>query len=952
MEKTYNPSAIEQKNYQNWEEKGYFKPHGDTTQDSYCVMIPPPNVTGSLHMGHAFQDTIMDTLIRYQRMQGKNTLWQMGTDHAGIATQMVVERKLLAETGETRKDLGRESFIDKIWEWKAESGGNISKQLRRLGTSVDWDRERFTMDKGLSHAVKEVFVNLYNDDLIYRGKRLVNWDPKLHTAISDLEVENKDVKGSMWHFRYPLADGAKTAEGKDYLVVATTRPETMLGDTAVAVNPEDPRYKDLIGKEIVLPFVNRRIPVIGDEHADMEKGTGCVKITPAHDFNDYEVGKRNKLPMINVLTFEATIRESAEVFNSNGEASDVYGTEIPAQFQGLTREAARKAVVSELEELGLLDEIKPHDLTVPYGDRGGVVIEPMLTDQWYVRVEPLAKTATEAVANGDIEFVPKQYENMYNSWMNDIQDWCISRQLWWGHRIPAWYDEAGKVYVGRDEAEVRAKHNLGDEVSLKQDDDVLDTWFSSGLWTFSTLGWPEQTLDLKTFHSTDVLVTGFDIIFFWVARMIMMTMHFMKDENGKPQVPFKTVYVTGLIRDEHGDKMSKSKGNVLDPLDMIDGIDLESLVAKRCGNMMQPQLAAKIEKDTRKTFANGIEAHGTDALRFTLAAMASTGRDINWDMSRLEGYRNFCNKLWNASRYVLMSAEEHDCGFGDNQEMQFSLADRWIQGQLQTTTKEFRHALDTFRFDIAANILYEFTWNQFCGWYLELTKPVLFKGSEAEQRGTRHTLISVLETLLRLAHPIMPFMTEEIWQRVKGITGLGGETIMLEAFPEYNESLVDQTAVEDLEWLKQVIVGVRNIRGEMDISPNKPLNLLVKNATETDQRRFAENEAFLAALAKLESVTVVQEGEETPVSATALIGELELLIPMAGLIDTEAELARLNKQLEKAAKDLAKVTGKLGNEKFVGKAPEAVIAKERAKQAELQTTCDKLKEQIATIEAL
>ncbi len=767
MEKTYTPSAIEQKNYRIWEEKGYFKPHGDTSKESYCIMIPPPNVTGSLHMGHAFQDTIMDTLVRYQRMQGKNTLWQMGTDHAGIATQMVVERKLFAETGQTRQELGRETFIDKIWEWKAESGGNISQQLRRLGTSVDWDRERFTMDEGLSEAVKEVFVDLYNDDLIYRGKRLVNWDPKLHTAISDLEVENKDVKGSMWHFRYPLADGVKTADGKDYLVVATTRPETMLGDTAVAVNGEDPRYKDLIGKAIILPFVNRRIPIIADEHADMEKGTGCVKITPAHDFNDYEVGKRNQLPMINVLTFEAAIRNAAEVFNSNGEISDVYDTALPAQFQGLTREEARKLVVSSLDDLGLLDEVKAHDLTIPYGDRGGVVIEPMLTDQWYVRVAPLAKTAKEAVANGDIEFVPKQYENMYNSWMNDIQDWCISRQLWWGHRIPAWYDETGKVYVGRDEAEVRAKHDLGDDIVLRQDDDVLDTWFSSGLWTFSTLGWPKQTLDLKTFHSTDVLVTGFDIIFFWVARMIMLTMHFMKDENGKPQVPFKTVYVTGLIRDENGDKMSKSKGNVLDPLDMIDGIDLESLVAKRCGNMMQPQLAKKIEKDTRKTFENGIEAHGTDALRFTLAAMASTGRDINWDMHRLEGYRNFCNKLWNASRYVLMSAEGQDCGFSGNNDMQFSLADRWVQGQLQTMIKEFRHALDTFRFDIAANILYEFIWDQFCGWYLELTKPVLFKGSEAEQRGTRHTLISVLETLLRVAHPMLPFMTEEIWQRVK-----------------------------------------------------------------------------------------------------------------------------------------------------------------------------------------
>ncbi|WP_354624815.1 valine--tRNA ligase [Psychromonas sp. MME2] len=952
MEKTYTPSAIEQKNYRIWEEKGYFKPHGDTSKESYCIMIPPPNVTGSLHMGHAFQDTIMDTLVRYQRMQGKNTLWQMGTDHAGIATQMVVERKLFAETGQTRQELGRETFIDKIWEWKAESGGNISQQLRRLGTSVDWDRERFTMDEGLSEAVKEVFVDLYNDDLIYRGKRLVNWDPKLHTAISDLEVENKDVKGSMWHFRYPLADGVKTADGKDYLVVATTRPETMLGDTAVAVNGEDPRYKDLIGKAIILPFVNRRIPIIADEHADMEKGTGCVKITPAHDFNDYEVGKRNQLPMINVLTFEAAIRNAAEVFNSNGEISDVYDTALPAQFQGLTREEARKLVVSSLDDLGLLDEVKAHDLTIPYGDRGGVVIEPMLTDQWYVRVAPLAKTAKEAVANGDIEFVPKQYENMYNSWMNDIQDWCISRQLWWGHRIPAWYDETGKVYVGRDEAEVRAKHDLGDDIVLRQDDDVLDTWFSSGLWTFSTLGWPKQTLDLKTFHSTDVLVTGFDIIFFWVARMIMLTMHFMKDENGKPQVPFKTVYVTGLIRDENGDKMSKSKGNVLDPLDMIDGIDLESLVAKRCGNMMQPQLAKKIEKDTRKTFENGIEAHGTDALRFTLAAMASTGRDINWDMHRLEGYRNFCNKLWNASRYVLMSAEGQDCGFSGNNDMQFSLADRWVQGQLQTMIKEFRHALDTFRFDIAANILYEFIWDQFCGWYLELTKPVLFKGSEAEQRGTRHTLISVLETLLRVAHPMLPFMTEEIWQRVKELTGQGGETIMLEAYPEFDAAKVDTQAVEDLEWVKQVIVAVRNIRGEMDISPKTPLNLLIKNASAADRRRFTENEAFLAALAKLESVTIVEAGQETPVSATALVGDLEILIPMAGLIDTEAELSRLNKQLEKAEKELDKISGKLSNERFVSNAPEAVIAKERAREAELQTACDKLNEQILVIKAL
>ncbi len=578
MQKNYDPKAIEQSLYQKWEEAGYFKPHGDTSKPAYCIMIPPPNVTGSLHMGHALQQTIMDALTRYKRMQGNNTLWQVGTDHAGIATQMVVERKLAAEGQPDRHALGRDAFIDKIWEWKGQSGGTITRQMRRLGTSVDWDRERFTMDEGLSNAVQEVFVRLYEDDLIYRGKRLVNWDPKLHTAISDLEVENKDKKGHMWHFCYPLADGVKTADGKDYLVVATTRPETMLGDTAVAVNPEDPRYKDLIGKFITLPLVNRRIPVVGDEHADMEKGTGCVKITPAHDFNDYEVGKRNSLPMINVLTFNAEIRASAEVFDTNGEACDAYSSELPAQFAGLERFEARKAIVAAMDDAGLLDEVKDHELTVPYGDRGGVVIEPMLTDQWYVRVAPMAKTAIEAVENGDIQFVPKQYENMYFSWMRDIQDWCISRQLWWGHRIPAWYDESGKVYVGRDEAEVRSKYQLGSDVSLRQDNDVLDTWFSSALWTFSTLGWPEQTPELKTFHPTDVLVTGFDIIFFWVARMIMMTMHFVKDDDGKPQVPFKTVYVTGLIRDDEGQKMSKSKGNVIDPLDMIDGIDLETLV--------------------------------------------------------------------------------------------------------------------------------------------------------------------------------------------------------------------------------------------------------------------------------------------------------------------------------------------------------------------------------------
>ncbi|PNH92819.1 valine--tRNA ligase [Vibrio diazotrophicus] len=953
MEKTYNPTSIEQDLYKTWEEKGYFKPHGDTSKDAYSIMIPPPNVTGSLHMGHAFQDTIMDTLIRCQRMKGKNTLWQVGTDHAGIATQMVVERKIAAEEGKTKHDYGRDAFIDKIWEWKNESGGTITKQLRRLGASVDWDRERFTMDDGFYKAVQEVFVRLYKDDLIYRGKRLVNWDPKLHTAISDLEVENKDVKGNMWHFRYPLADGVKTADGKDYIVVATTRPETMLGDTGVAVNPEDPRYKDLIGKEIILPIVGRRIPIVGDEHADMEKGTGCVKITPAHDFNDYEVGKRHQLPMINIFTFDANVRNAAEVFNSNGEASEAYSTELPAKYQGMERFAARKAIVAEFEELGLLDEIKDHDLTVPYGDRGGVVIEPMLTDQWYVRAGILAKPAVEAVENGDIQFVPKQYENMYFSWMRDIQDWCISRQLWWGHRIPAWYDAEGNVYVGRTEEEVRADNNIPAEVALNQDEDVLDTWFSSALWTFGTLGWPEKTDALKVFHPSEVLVTGFDIIFFWVARMIMMTMHFIKDEDGKPQVPFKTVYVTGLIRDENGDKMSKSKGNVLDPIDMIDGIDLESLVTKRTGNMMQPQLAAKIEKNTRKTFESGIEPYGTDALRFTLAAMASTGRDINWDMKRLEGYRNFCNKLWNASRYVMMNTEEQDCGFAAGAELEYSLADKWIESQFELAAKAFNEHIDNYRLDMAANTLYEFIWNQFCDWYLELTKPVLWKGTEAQQRATRRTLITVLEKTLRLAHPVLPYITETIWQSIKPLVdGVEGDTIMLQALPQYDAANFNQEALDDIEWVKTFITAIRNLRAEYDINPGKPLEVMLKVANEQDAARLEANKQVLVSLAKLESVRVLAAGETTPACATALVAKSELMIPMAGLIDKDAELARLAKEVAKTEGEIKRIEGKLGNEGFVAKAPEAVIAKEREKLEGYKDTLAKLEEQKATIAAL
>ncbi|MCH1919135.1 valine--tRNA ligase [Shewanella sp. A3A] len=951
MDKTYNPQSIEQALYKAWEEKGYFKPSGDSSNGNYSIMIPPPNVTGSLHMGHAFQDTIMDTLIRYQRMKGKNTLWQVGTDHAGIATQMLVERKLEAEEGKSRHDLGRDAFMEKVWEWKAQSGGTITKQLRRMGASVDWDRERFTMDEGLSKAVQEVFVRLYKDNLIYRGKRLVNWDPKLHTAISDLEVENQEKQGSMWHFRYPLAGDALTADGKDYLVVATTRPETMLGDSAVAVHPEDERYASLIGKEIILPLVNRRIPIVADDYVDREFGTGCVKITPAHDFNDYEVGKRHSLPMFNIMTLNADIRATAEVLNTDGSQNTALDNSLPSEYAGMERFAARKAIVEAFDALGLLEKIEPHSLKVPYGDRSGVVIEPLLTDQWYVAVKSLAEPAIKAVEDGDIKFVPQQYENMYFSWMRDIQDWCISRQLWWGHRIPAWYDDAGNVYVGRNEAEVRSENNLSADIALRQDNDVLDTWFSSALWTFSTLGWPENTEDLKLFHPSDVLVTGFDIIFFWVARMIMMTMHFIKDEDGKAQVPFKTVYVTGLIRDEQGNKMSKSKGNVLDPLDMIDGIDLESLVQKRTGNMMQPQLAAKIEKSTRKEFAEGIEAHGTDALRFTLAAMASTGRDINWDMKRLDGYRSFCNKLWNASRYVLMNTEEQDCGQNGG-EMTLSLADRWIISLFNETVKTFDDHINAFRFDLAANTLYEFTWNQFCDWYLELTKPVLNSSTEAELRGTRHTLVTVLEQLLRLMHPLTPYITETIWHRVKPLASVEGETLMLMPFPEYQADKADTEAQADLEWVKQVIVAVRNIRAELNIAPSKPLNALLKDVSDKDAARLNANRTFLASLAKLESITVLAEGEAAPMSTTQLVGEMELLIPMAGLIDVAAEMARIDKQLEKLAQEAGRIEKKLSNEGFVAKAPADVIEKERAKLADYQRDQEKLTEQKAELAKL
>ncbi|BAU72728.1 valine--tRNA ligase [Metapseudomonas furukawaii] len=942
MDKTYQPHAIETSWYQTWEKNNYFAPQG--SGEPYTIMIPPPNVTGSLHMGHGFNNAIMDALIRFRRMQGRNTLWQPGTDHAGIATQMVVERQLAAQ-GVSRHDLGREKFLDKVWEWKEESGGTITRQIRRLGSSVDWSRERFTMDDGLSEAVKEAFVRLFDDGLIYRGKRLVNWDTKFHTAISDLEVENHDEKGHLWNLRYPLADGHKTADGKDYLIVATTRPETMLGDSAVAVHPEDERYKALIGTFVELPLVGRRIPIVADDYCDPEFGTGCVKITPAHDFNDYEVGKRHNLPLINIFDKNAAVLATAQVFNLDGSVNHDLDASLPAEFAGLDRFEARKRIVAAFEQLGLLEKIEDHALKVPKGDRSGTVIEPWLTDQWYVSTKPLAEPAIAAVEDGRIQFVPKQYENMYFSWMRDIQDWCISRQLWWGHRIPAWYDEAGNVYVGRDEAEVRAKHNLGDQ-PLRQDEDVLDTWFSSGLWTFSTLGWPEQTEYLKTFHPTDVLVTGFDIIFFWVARMIMLTLHLVKNEDGTPQVPFKTVYVHGLVRDSQGHKMSKSKGNVLDPLDIVDGIDLDTLLEKRTSGMMQPKLAEKIAKQTRAEFPDGINSYGTDALRFTFCSLASTGRDIKFDMGRVEGYRNFCNKLWNAANFVIENTDGQDTGV-NGEAVDLSSVDRWIISQLQRTEAEVTRQLDAFRFDLATQALYEFVWDEYCSWYLELVKPVLWDENAPieRQRGTRRTLVRVLEVILRLAHPFMPFITEEIWQRIKAQAGVSGDTLMLQPWPVANESRIDAAAEGDIEWVKTLMLGVRQIRGEMKISMAKRIDVVLANASDEDLRRLNENGPLLNKLAKFESVRVLASGEEAPMSATALVGDMQVLVPMAGLIDKDAELARLDKEIQRLDGEVKRVGGKLANEGFVAKAPAEVLDKERAKLAEAEQALARLAEQ-------
>jgi len=942
MEKPYDPKNLEQRWYQTWEERGYFTPSDQANGDnSYCIMIPPPNVTGSLHMGHAFQDTIMDALIRFHRMKGDKTLWQAGSDHAGIATQMVVERLVNAE-GKTRHDYGREDFIKKIWEWKEQSGNTITRQLRRMGSSLDWEHERFTMDDGLSDAVKEVFVRLYKEGLIYRGKRLVNWDPVLHTAVSDLEVLSEEENGSMWHMRYPLSNG------QGHMVVATTRPETMLGDCAVAVNPTDERYRHMIGELLELPLTGRKIPIIADEeHVDPEFGTGCVKITPAHDFNDYHVWQRHRDEvsiseqrhggLINIFTVDAIIRDNEE---EEGEL-------IPSNYIGMDRFDARKQIVADLEELGLLEKIDDHKLMVPRGDRSGSVIEPFLTDQWYVKAAPLAKPAIEAVETGKIKFVPDNWKNTYFEWMRNIEDWCISRQIWWGHRIPAWYDEEGNVYVGRSEQEVREQHNLDADYALSQDEDVLDTWFSSALWPFSTLGWPQDTERLKTFYPTSVLVTGFDIIFFWVARMIMMGIKFMDD------VPFHEVYIHGLVRDSEGQKMSKSKGNILDPIDVIDGIGLEELVQKRTSGMMQPHLAKKIEKQTRTSMPDGIPALGTDALRFTFAALASTGRDIVLSTSRIEGYRNFCNKLWNAARYVLMNTEDQDCG-KDNNNFELSVADRWIISRIQQTEARVTDAIENYRFDHAAQAIYEFTWNEYCDWYLELSKPVLMseKSSEQQKRGTRRTLVRVLETLLRLTHPIMPFITEEIWQRVAPLTEVSGDTIMTQQFPVADPAKIDAMAIQEMEWVMQFILGVRRIKGEQNIKPSKRIPVLLANTSQTDVAYFENNMHYLDFLARTESVEILPPDDNGPESATALVGEMKLLIPLSGLIDKDSELERLGKDISKLKQEVERIEKKLSNPSFVDKAPEAVVQKERDKLAEAKSALKQLEEQANRISAL
>ena len=913
LSKTYDPHTIERTLYETWEAQGAFQPAGDGP--AFCISIPPPNVTGSLHMGHAFQDTIMDALIRYHRMRGHRTLWQAGTDHAGIATQMVVERQL-DQIGKTRHDLGRDAFIERVWKWKQESGGAITQQLRRMGASLDWSRERFTMDDDLSLAVREVFVQLYEEGLIYRGKRLVNWDPVLHTALSDLEVLSQEEAGSLWHLRYPLADNS------GYVVVATTRPETMLGDTAVAVHPDDERYRHLVGKQIQLPLTDRLIPIIADDYVDPEFGTGCLKITPAHDFNDHEVGLRHKMQLINVLDPSAAI-------------------DLPdSPYHGLDRYAARERIVADLEVLALVEQIDDHTLMVPRGDRSQAVVEPYLTDQWFVRAGPLAEPAIKAVEDGRIRFVPENWSRTYFEWMRNIQDWCISRQIWWGHRIPAWYDDDGNIFVGRDadEAQQKAFQHHGKDVVLRQDDDVLDTWFSSALWPFSTLGWPKATQDLTTFYPTSVLVTGFDIIFFWVARMIMFGLKFTD------QVPFHEVYVHGLVRDADGEKMSKSKGNVLDPLDLIDGIELEALVEKRTTGLMQPQMAEQIAKTTRRQFPDGIPSFGTDALRFTFASLATQGRDIRFDLGRIEGFRNFCNKLWNASRFVMMNTES--LSGHPLRDFETGPAERWITSRLQQVAGEISKSMEVYRFDQVVQTLHAFTWDEYCSWYLEIAKIQLSDAgfSDSRKDGVRQTLVNTLDSALRLTHPVMPFITEALWQQLRSRTTGEGDSIMHQPYPQRNEQLIDGSAVEDLEWVQAVVGGIRNIRGEMNIEPKVSFPVTLQGGDIKDGERSEAFAGLLIALAQLDQVKHIPENaQETEEYATALVGNMKVLVPLGSIIDRDAELNRLTREVEKLAADLKRCEDKLSNPKFVDRAPADVVDKERGRAEQIGRDLEELK---------
>ncbi|XBC41601.1 MAG: valine--tRNA ligase [Buchnera aphidicola (Kaburagia rhusicola rhusicola)] len=927
MKKSFNPFEIERTLYDFWEKNGYFKPNLECDKPNFCIILPPPNITGNLHIGHAFQYTIMDILIRYHRMQGKNTFCQVGTDHAGIATQIILEKKILLEEKKTIRELGKDNFIKKAWQWKEESVKRITNQMRRLGISVDWTKIRFTLDSEISDAVRKAFIILYNQKLIYKRKKIVNWDPMLKTVVSDLEVQNRDCIGKMWYIKYTLVNDDLCCIDKtcnQFLIIATTRPETLFGDTAIAVNPNDVRYKKLIGKKVLVPLINRVIPVIGDHFVQMEKGTGCMKITPAHDFNDFEIGVRHNLPMINILTLDGNISHIAQEYNVNGLPSYFYSEEIPFKFHNMNRFLARKEIINELMIHKKLEKVEVQNLTIPYGDRSDTVLEPLLTDQWYLNVTELAKQASQAVANGDITFISKQYENMYFSWMSNIQDWCISRQLWWGHQVPVWYDEKNNIYVGNDENDVRKVYKLPDNIELKQDSDVLDTWFSSGLWVFSSLGWPEDTSFLKHFYPTNVIVSGFDIIFFWIARMIMLSMHFIKDSNGKPKIPFKAIYITGLICDESGQKMSKSKGNVIDPLDMIDGITLEKLIQKRTENTLKPNLKISICQKTKQQFPNGVTAVGTDALRFTCAILSSPTRYINWNVDRLYGYRNFCNKLWNASRFVLLNIDKQVI-INDKRKM-LSIADQWILLKLNIVVKRYRYALDTYRFDIASSILYEFVWKQFCDFYIELVKSFITSCSRFESVGTKHTLFYVLESILCLAHPIIPFITEEIWQKFRIFLNIEHiKTIMLCQFPRYDVNLKNDVVIKEMKWIKRLISIIRQSRIDMNLPYQMPISIYFCNVDLETCALIKTYQEYIKKILYLKDIHILTNNQHTlSVSLYSLPGA-ELLIPILGYFSEAKELKKIKKEISEINLKIEKLKIKLLNKNFLRYAPYAIV---------------------------